>query len=68
VSATNVTTAVPDLEGWGISGGLRVMLTKDAFIQTEAVYTKFDSVSVRDNSTLKSGATRTITTNDPTLI
>jgi len=68
VSAANLTTAVPDLEGWGISGGLRVMLTKDAFIQTEAVYTKFDTVSVRDNSTLKTAATRTITANDPTLI
>ena len=68
VSATNVTSAVPDLEGFGISGGLRVMLTKDAFIQTEAVYTKFDSISVTDTSTLKTGATRTITANDPTLI
>jgi len=67
-SAQNITSGPGDLEGYGFSAGLRVMLTKDAFISTEAVYTKFDNVTVTDASTLKTAATRTITAKDPTLI
>jgi len=78
VSATNVATQPGDLEGYGGSLGLRVMLTKDAFIQAEAAATFYDSirataVSVGESQTgaavaATSTSTRTITANDPTLI
>jgi len=38
-------TKPSDLKGWGSSAGLRVMLTKDAFMQAEAAYTQYDSVT-----------------------
>ena len=46
LSGTKV-SAPGNLKGWGASTGLRVMLTKDAFIQAEAAYTQFDSVTAR---------------------
>jgi len=68
-----------DLEGWGTSAGLRVMLTKDAFMQVEAVYTQFDSVQaskaeVNSTYTALGGGTggntvtRTYTAQDPELV
>jgi len=46
-----------DLEGYGTSAGLRVMLTKNAFIQVEAAYTQFDSVNARVAEVTASAAT-----------
>jgi len=63
-----------DLEGFGASAGLRVMLTKDAFMQVETVYTQFDSVTASKaevNSTSATGGatiTRTYTAQDPELV
>jgi len=69
-----------DLEGYGASAGLRVMLTKDAFIQVEAAYTQYDSISARIAETQqqvgglaggeasKDLITRTFTATDPELM
>jgi len=69
-----------DLEGIGGSAGLRVMLTKDAFMQVEAAYTQFDSISASvaettaqlvggaSAQTSKAAVTRTFTASDPELI
>jgi opacity protein-like surface antigen len=67
VSVTNVTTSPGDLEGFGGSAGLKVMLTKNAFIQAEASYTQFDSLKATKTATEQSSVTRTITANDPDL-
>jgi hypothetical protein len=66
-----------DLEGWGGSAGLRVMLTKDAFIQVEAAYSQYDNLtasiaeSVANNSNLNTPAqavvTRTFTADKPSV-
>jgi len=75
VSLTGTAVSKPnDLEGYGASVGLRVMLTKDAFVQVEAAYTQFDTVSARvaslgtssgEGSPAKTTVTRTYTANDP---
>jgi len=77
VSATNVTTQPGDLKGYGGSLGLRVMLTKDAFMQVEAAYTKYDTVTATQVSTGSSNtpaspptaatSTRTFTAKDPAI-
>jgi outer membrane protein W len=68
VKATNLTRAPGDLEGYGGSAGLKVMLTKNAFIQAEASYTQFDSISATDTPTTRTGALRTYTAQDPELV
>jgi len=79
VSATNLTTAPNDLEGWGGSVGLQVMLTKNAFVRAEAAYTQFDTISATKLSTSgqtvgieghagTTTVTRTFTANDPELV
>jgi len=75
VSATNLTRAPDDLEGYGASVGLRVMLTKDAFMQVEGVYTQYDTISATRTSVgtqlqgvAEAGVTnitRTFTAQDP---
>jgi hypothetical protein len=69
-----------DLKGWGASTGLRVMLTKDAFIQAEAAYTQFDTVTAQIAEVTANGAdtpagegartavTRTFTADKPELV
>jgi len=48
LSLTGTAVSKPnDLEGYGASAGLRVMLTKNSFVQVEAAYTQFDTVSAR---------------------
>jgi len=68
-----------DLEGWGGSAGLRVMLTKDAFVQVEAAYSQFDSLTAQVAETVANSqgtggglpaqtvATRTFTAKDPSV-
>jgi len=66
-----------DLEGWGGSAGLRVMLTKDAFMQAEAAYTQYDSVTASIvetnrgsnlNAAVQSAVTRTYTASKPEVV
>jgi len=48
VSLSGTAVSKPsDLEGYGASAGLRVMLTKNSFVQVEAAYTQFDTISAR---------------------
>ena len=54
-----------DLEGWGGSVGLRVNLTKNAFLNVEASYTEFDGLTVKDVASGK--ATTKTYTFDPYL-
>jgi len=79
ISTTNLTTSPRDLEGFGGSVGLQVMLTKNAFVRAEAAYTQFDSISATKLSTsgqtegLTGGSstttiTRTFTANDPEIV
>ena len=72
VSATNLTTSPGDLEGYGASVGLRVMLTKDAYMQVEGVYTQYDtikatrtSVGTQIEGNSLATITRTFTAQDP---
>ena len=67
VKATNLTRSPNDLEGYGGAAGLKVMLTSNAYIQVEAAYTKFDSLTATDASVVGSN-TRTYTANDPELV
>jgi len=79
LSGTAVTKP-KDLEGYGASAGLRVMLTKDAYVQVEAAYTEFDTVSAKiaettaqlvggaSAQTNKAAVTRTFTASNPELI
>lgn len=63
-----------DLEGFGGSLGLKVALTKNAFIQTEAVYTQYDSITAKIAEVANVGqgdttaTTRTFTASKPELI
>ena len=72
-STSNVTTPPGDLEGYGASAGLKVMLTKNAFIQVEAAYTKYDTLTATDAQIGGAGAgagtttTRTYKAEDPEL-
>jgi hypothetical protein len=68
-SATNLTKAPGDLEGFGGSTGLKVMLTKNAFVQVEAAYTKYDTLTATDTSIGGQGGsiTRTYKAEDPEL-
>ena len=68
-SATNLTKAPGDLEGYGASTGLKVMLTKNAFVQVEAAYTKYDTLTATDTSIGGEGGaiTRTYKAQDPEL-
>ena len=68
VSATNLTRAPNDLEGYGGAAGLKVMLNKNAYVQVEAAYTKFDTISATDTPTTQTGSLRTYTANDPELV
>jgi outer membrane protein W len=68
VDVTNVTSKPGDLEGYGGGAGLKVMLTKNAFIQAEASYTQFDSIKGTKAATNQSTVTRTITADDPSLV
>ena len=68
VKATNLTKSPDDLEGYGGAAGLKVMLNKNAYVQVEAAYTKFDSISATDTPTVNSGGLRTYTANDPELV
>jgi hypothetical protein len=68
VKATNLTRSPDDLEGYGGAAGLKVMLNKNAYVQVEAAYTKFDSISATDTPTVNSGGLRTYTANDPELV
>lgn len=67
-------TKPDDLEGIGFSVGLRVMLTPNAFLQTEAIYTEFDSVKATKaevSTTAATGGaaiTRTYTADKPELV
>ena len=67
VKTTNLTTSPNDLEGYGGAAGLKVMLTKNAYIQVEAAYTQFDSLKATDAAVVGSN-TRTYTANDPELV
>jgi hypothetical protein len=78
VKVTNVTSGPGDLEGYGGSTGLKVMLTPNAFIQMEAAVTRFDDISatVASSTQAQTGAatgalatsTRKYVANDPTLV
>jgi len=68
VKATNLTSAPSDLEGLGGAAGLKVMLTKNAYVQVEAAYTKFDSIKATDTAVTQTTNTRTYTANDPELV
>ena len=68
VKATGLTTAPQDLEGYGGAAGLKVMLTKNAYVQVEAAYTVFDSISATDTPSTQPTNTRTFTANDPELV
>jgi hypothetical protein len=68
VKATNLTSSPNDLEGFGGAAGLKVMLTKNAYVQVEAAYTKFDSISATDTAVTQTTNTRTYTANDPELV
>ena len=68
VKATNLTSAPSDLEGYGGSAGLKVMLTKNAYVQVEAAYTKFDDLKATDTAVTQAGNTRTYTAQDPELV
>jgi len=73
VKGTNLTRAPGDLEGYGASVGLRVMLTKDAFMQVEGVYTQYDTISAtrtsvgtqQEGNNATATITRTFTAQDP---
>jgi len=77
LSGTNVSSP-GDLEGFGASMGLRVMLTPSAFIQAEAAYTQFDTVRASVQETVADTAdaagaaraliTRTFTASNPELV
>ena len=64
-----MTTAPGDLEGYGASTGLKVMLTKNAFVQVEAAYTKYDTLTATDTALGGEGTkvVRTYKAQDPEL-
>jgi outer membrane protein W len=45
LATNNLTTASNNLEGWGGGVGLKTMLSSNAFVQVEANYTEYDTVS-----------------------
>jgi len=61
-----------DLEGYGAALGLKVALTKNAFVQVEGSYTQFDTVSAKiaevATGVTESLVTRTFTASKPELV
>ena len=68
VKATNLLRAPDDLEGYGGAAGLKVMLSKNAYVQVEAAYTQFDSISATDRPSTQTTNLRTYTAQDPELV
>jgi len=77
---TGVAVSKPgDLEGLGASAGLRVMLTKNAFVQVEAAYSQYDNLTAQIAETVANAqgggaglpaqniVTRTFTAKDPSV-
>ena len=49
-NVTNVVRQPGNLEGWGYGIGLKTFLTPNAFVQVEASYTEYDSLTAKETA------------------
>jgi len=68
-NSANPVTGIPgDIDGWGYGGGLKVALNKNAYVQTEIMFTELDAITATSVTNRAAGSTRTYSASKPELI